>query len=329
MRIVISSGHGLYVRGASGFIDEVDEARRVVPRVAEYLREHGHQVVEFHDNTSTSQNENLETIVNAHNRETRDLDVSVHFNAYVPIQGSRGTEVLYVTQEDLAGRVSAAIADAGHLINRGAHYRSDLYFLNQTEMPAILIETCFVDATEDAKNYQLHFDAICQAIADVAATEVPPIPPRPERPPIERPPTEPTPPSDALAHFTGKVSWFGGPDDNGVSPSEGLAFFDEFDDAPHLFLDTAPPGTSGLARRLNVATYYVACRWDYDVTPKTMLADKTKLALVRANGREFLAWPADWGPHQDTDRVGDISPGLMTALQITTDDEAEVIYPAP
>ena len=26
--IVISSGHGLYVRGASGIIDEVDEARR-------------------------------------------------------------------------------------------------------------------------------------------------------------------------------------------------------------------------------------------------------------------------------------------------------------
>ena len=28
-RIVISSGHGKYVRGASGIIDEVDEARRV------------------------------------------------------------------------------------------------------------------------------------------------------------------------------------------------------------------------------------------------------------------------------------------------------------
>ena len=27
-RICISSGHGLYVRGAAGIIDEVDEARR-------------------------------------------------------------------------------------------------------------------------------------------------------------------------------------------------------------------------------------------------------------------------------------------------------------
>jgi hypothetical protein len=29
-RVVISSGHGLHVRGASGVLDEVDEARRVV-----------------------------------------------------------------------------------------------------------------------------------------------------------------------------------------------------------------------------------------------------------------------------------------------------------
>ena len=33
---------------------------------------------------------------------------------------------------------------------------------------------------------------------------------------------------------TGKVSWFGGPDDTGVSPSEGLAFIYDIDDAPHL-----------------------------------------------------------------------------------------------
>jgi hypothetical protein len=124
------------------------------------------------------------------------------------------------------------------------------------------------------------------------------------------------------------VSWFGGPSDTGVSADEGLAFFYEFDDAPHLFLDSQPPHTSGLARRLNPATYYVACRWDYDVTPKDMLAQSGYMALVSANGRTFAAYPADWGPHGDTGRVADLSPGLMAALQITTDDEAEIIYPA-
>jgi N-acetylmuramoyl-L-alanine amidase len=36
---VISSGHSLKVRGASGFIDEVDEARKVVNKVTDYLKE--------------------------------------------------------------------------------------------------------------------------------------------------------------------------------------------------------------------------------------------------------------------------------------------------
>src|SRR6516165_4978098 len=41
MNVVISSGHSKYVRGASGYIDEVDEARKVVEAVARYLRKLG------------------------------------------------------------------------------------------------------------------------------------------------------------------------------------------------------------------------------------------------------------------------------------------------
>ena len=46
MKIVISSGHGKYVRGASGLIDEVDEARKVVTAVVHNLNLLGHGVVE-------------------------------------------------------------------------------------------------------------------------------------------------------------------------------------------------------------------------------------------------------------------------------------------
>jgi len=316
MRIVISSGHGKYVRGASGYLDEVDEARKVVTRVAEYLRDAGHQVDVFHDDTSTTQSENLDTIVNYHNAQTRDLDVSVHFNAYITTSEPMGCEVLYKTQADLAERVSAAIAAAGHFIDRGPKKRTDLAFLNGTEKPAILIETCFVDSATDAKMYNTHFDAICQAIAGVSQ----PTDERPQPPAVDA--------GEALARFSGPVSWFGGPDDEGVSESEELAFLYEYDDAPHLFLDNQPPGTTGLARRLNPDVFYVACRWDYDVTPKEMLADQSKLALVKtARGRMALAWPADWGPHEDTGRAADISPGLMDALLISTDDEVTVSYP--
>jgi len=132
--------------------------------------------------------------------------------------------------------------------------------------------------------------------------------------------------SEVLFSAKGKVSWFGGPNDQGVSPSEGLAFIYSYDTAPYLFLPQQPKGTTGLARRLNPDVHYVACRWDYSKTPKTMLASNT-YALVKAGDFSMLAWPSDWGPHADTKRVADISPGLMAALGIKTDDEVEVIYP--
>ena len=115
----------------------------------------------------------------------------------------------------------------------------------------------------------------------------------------------------------GKVSWFGGPDDTGVSPDEGLAFIYDVDDAPHLFLDEQPAGTTGLARRLDPEQPYIACRWDYDVHPKESLLQHKAMVRSPRTGRFTTAYPADWGPHVDTDRVADISPGLMEMLGIT------------
>ena len=187
MRIAISSGHGLHIRGARGDpvppqLDEVDEARKVVERVADFLRGGGVEVVTFHDNTSTTQSQNLDTIVNWHNRQTRGLDVSVHFNCYD--HSAHGVEALYVTQSTLAAAVAEAISDAGGFTNRGAKYRDDLKFLNATDEPAILIETCFCDHTGDCNLYRENFDSICGAIAASISgepIEAPP-PDRPERP---------------------------------------------------------------------------------------------------------------------------------------------------
>lgn len=193
MQIVISSGHGKYIRGASGYLDEVDEARLVVEEVARILRTVGVDTKTFHDNTSHDQNTNLNTIVNYHNKQTRDLDISVHFNAYQTTSKPMGVECLYVTQQALANEVSAAIADAGHFLDRGPKKRTDLFFLNNTNEPAILIETCFVDSKADADLYNANFDTICRAIAEsvsgetIGETPEPPDPgpgPEPPEPPV-------------------------------------------------------------------------------------------------------------------------------------------------
>lgn len=319
MKIAISAGHGSKIRGMSDIIDEVDEARRVCNQVCSDLFDAG---VEFEgpyfDDVSTEQNENLDRICDWHNGRSRDLDVSVHFNASQHTSKPVGTEVWYVTQEDRAAAMATAIADAGALKDRGPKYSNSLYFLNHTEKPAILIEVCFGDSQADCDAYRENFREICRTIAATLGEYD-----------ADEPGPTPEPDDDVLVHVTGSCSWFGGPDDDGVSPSEGLAFLYEVSDAPDLFLPSQPPGTTGLARRLDPETFYVATRWDYSITPKDMLRDQSKMALVRANDREELARPADWGPNENTGRVADISPGLMDALGIGTDDEVEVIYPAP
>lgn len=167
--VVISSGHSKYVRGASGYLDEVDEARKVVDCVVTTLNGMGVKAIGFHDDISTTQNENLHRIVDFHNSQKRELDVSIHFNAYEPTDKPRGTEVLYVTQDELAEEMSAAIAQAGGFTDRGGKYNSGLYFLNNTSKPAILIEVAFVDSQADADLYRSRFVAICDAIAATLA----------------------------------------------------------------------------------------------------------------------------------------------------------------
>jgi N-acetylmuramoyl-L-alanine amidase len=177
MNVVISSGHGKIIRGASGYLDEVDEARRVVDRVAELLGRVSVGVSTFHDDLSDDQSENLERIVDEHNSEERDLDVSVHFNAYNTTSDPMGTECLYLTQDKLAAKMSAKITLVSGLKNRGAKKRDDLYFLNKTDQPSILIEVCFVDSKADMMIYERSFEQICEAIggviADIKPVEIP------------------------------------------------------------------------------------------------------------------------------------------------------------
>jgi N-acetylmuramoyl-L-alanine amidase len=181
--IVISSGHSTKCQGAVGIINEVTEATKVSDRVALEMEKRGAEVSVFHDTKSTTQSANLNAIVNYHNARERQLDVSVHFNAYQTTSKPMGTEVLYVTQEALARELSAAIAKAGGFIDRGPKKRTDLAFLNNTEEPAVLLEICFVDSSADVELYRKNFDRICEAIADVlCGVEEEEIVPKPEPP---------------------------------------------------------------------------------------------------------------------------------------------------
>jgi N-acetylmuramoyl-L-alanine amidase len=331
MKVVISSGHGKYIRGAEGpepwGLDEVDEARRVVDRVATELVKMGVKVTTYHDDVSDDQSENLDRIVDFHNNQgSHDFDISVHFNS-AEFSGNNwtndpvGHEVWYKSSsgKTISKAICDTVCSAVPFKNRGVKQTNNLAFLNNTSEVASLIEVCFVNSKGDVNIYNKQFNDICAAIASGIAGEE-----------VEPGPDPDEPDEGVLFAATGTSSTFGGPDDTGVSPSEGLAFIYKFDEAPHLFLPYQPSGTTGLARRLDPDVFYIACRWDYDVTPKEMLRDSGQMALVTAKktGIKRLAHPADWGPHEEqTGRAADLSPALMENLGITTDDIVEVIYP--
>lgn len=208
MKVVISAGHALKVRGAAGpspwGLDEVDCARDVVTEVATVLRGMGVETITYWDDVSVTQSENLDRIVNFHNSayggKGHDLDVSIHFNAYD--QSAHGVEVLYRTQKELAQKVGQAISSATGLTLRGesgAVYRDGLAFLNNTIAKSILVETLFCDNHNDADVFRAKFSEICTAIAEgISGKKAQPGPTPPERPSI---PTTPTPPpSTASGH---------------------------------------------------------------------------------------------------------------------------------
>lgn len=170
--VTISSGHGKYVAGASCYLNEVEEARKVVNKVAEYMKQVGVKVNTIHDDVSKTKAQNITSgkssyLISKHNATNRELDVSVHFNAASKTDSPRGVEVFYYSDSALATKVSKAIADAAGFKDRGAKSGKHLVFCSSTSKKAILIEVCFVDSAADAELYRKNFDKICRAIAEV------------------------------------------------------------------------------------------------------------------------------------------------------------------
>ena len=125
----------------------------------------------------------------------------------------------------------------------------------------------------------------------------------------------------------GKMSTFGGPDDTGVKPNEGLALIEESEInlyPPGLIRTPAEAGFPGLARRLNPDMFYIACRWEQIRTHRRFL-QKAEI-IVEANGKSAKARAVDFGPGIMT-RVADLSPGLAKFLGLNTDDEVVVRIP--
>ena len=107
-------------------------------------------------NTAKSLNDSLYQRVITANNSGATLFVSIHHNA---CPGGYGSEVLCIKnnyQGGLSRKVGEAILNelsSLGLKNRGVKDRRDLYVINNTSMPALIVECAFVDSSSDMKNY--------------------------------------------------------------------------------------------------------------------------------------------------------------------------------
>lgn len=163
MHIAIAGGHSANARGASGFIDEYDCDRAFVAQLVPAFESQGWYVTDC-SNDADGVNIELAEECRIANASGADLFIAVHFNA----GGGTGTEVWHYpgsSAESYAESVSAELASALGLRNRGAKSTTGLYVLNRTTMPAILIEVCFVDTEQDADAWHAtSWDALCGAV---------------------------------------------------------------------------------------------------------------------------------------------------------------------
>ena len=172
-KIAVRGGHCPEVPGANALLDELTEDRLVKDAVIKYLRQLNYEVLDVTSPDSmNSSNGDLAYGVNKANDWGADLFVSIHFNkAYDSYNGAIGSEVCVYSTHEAAQRVVDGLASLGFK-NRGQKIRQELYELRNTSMTAMIIETCFVEATEDVALYRkLGADAIGKAIAESIANK--------------------------------------------------------------------------------------------------------------------------------------------------------------
>lgn len=172
MKIAVRGGHTELCTGASALINELTEDRKVKDAVVKYLKILGQDVLDVTPpvNYTSSASKDLSYGVNKANNWGANLFVSIHFNkAYDSYNGALGSEVCVYSNFDIAQRVVNALGNLGFK-NRGQKIRTGLYELRNTAMKSMIVETCFVEATEDVKLYnKLGPDKIGKAIAEAVA----------------------------------------------------------------------------------------------------------------------------------------------------------------
>lgn len=153
--VVIDAGHGGEEPGAIyGGIKEKNINLKIAKYVEDELNKNGVRVYMTRTSDVTTSLASRTTLANSVNA---DLFVSVHNNA-IEKTSIKGTEVLYptsnivkngITAYSLSQKLQSVISNEAGTYNKGVINRNNLYVLNHTKMPAVIVEVAYMTNYSD------------------------------------------------------------------------------------------------------------------------------------------------------------------------------------
>lgn len=165
--IVLDAGHGGANPGAVyNGRQEKDDVLRLTLAVGDILENAGINVVYTR---TTDMYESPAKKAAEGNAAGADYFVSIHRNSSVYPNQYSGVETLVYNQygaaAEMAENINENLQEVGFL-NLGLNERTNLIVLNQTQMPALLVEVGFINNDKDNALFDSQFNQIAQAIAD-------------------------------------------------------------------------------------------------------------------------------------------------------------------
>lgn len=175
----VHAGHnpaGKVACGAADLLDESRENRLVKGELINYLRQYGNTAYDCTEDNGKNQRDVLEKIVKKCNAHTVDFDFSLHLNSGRNDDtgdGRPGGVECHISADNkgkkaVAERILSKMEGIGFRRHgSGIVIRNDLYVLNHTKAPAILIEICFVDDRDDYNHYmKVGYKTVARAITE-------------------------------------------------------------------------------------------------------------------------------------------------------------------
>jgi N-acetylmuramoyl-L-alanine amidase len=176
-KITIDAGHGGSDVGAIGptGVTEKSVTLRIAMELQRILSAEGAEVIMTRNKdtevspkkANATDIEELQARCDIANRNDSDIFISIHCNAFNG--AAKGTEVeVYPNSKAgyaLGNCIQHQIVDALDMVDRGLKVRPNLYVLKHTDMPAVLVETGFIDNYDDGVKLRDRTDEFARAIA--------------------------------------------------------------------------------------------------------------------------------------------------------------------